>query len=91
MFVERGGRAKNIDELYFNATPDNATTVYKDWQYIDDQRTGTCYAIMYWYLPYWLEPNNQLAIENLKLGLQLELLRAAMNDLEDTYELVSAF
>ena len=46
---------------------------------------------MYWYLPYWLEQNDQLAIENLKLGLQLELLRAAMKDLEANIELVDVF
>ena len=86
LFVERGGIVDSIDELYFNADPDNAKLEYKDWQYIDDQRAGTCYAIMYWYLPYWLEQGDQHAIENLKLGLQLELLRAAMNDFEATIE-----
>ena len=78
MLVEKNGRASNIDELYFNSKPDNATLQYKDWQYIDPQRAGTCYATVYWYLPYWLEQKNQRAIENLKLGLQLELLRAAI-------------
>ena len=86
--VRREGRADSIDELYFNATPDNATTTYKDWQYIDDQKAGTCYAMVLWYLPYWLEQEDQFKIEELKLGLQLRLLRAALNDFEATLKLV---
>ena len=86
LFTEKGGFTGSIGELYFNRLPDNAFTPYKDWQYIDDQKAGTCYAIVFWYLPYWLEQEDQLEIERLKLGLQLELLRAALNDFEGMVE-----
>ena len=80
LFVRHGGNVDSLDELYFRGTPNNATEKYADWQYVDDQRAGTCYAIMYWYLPYWLERGSQLEVEVLKLGPQRELLCAALED-----------
>ena len=91
LFTTKNGVADDIDELYFNAVPDNATTAYSDWQYIDDQKAGTCYAIVLWYLPYWLEQEDQFKIEELKLGLQLELLRVALKDFEGMIELIDEF
>ena len=43
---------------------------------------------MFWYLPYWLEQEDQFKIEELKLGLQLELLRAALKDFEGMLNLM---
>ena len=45
---------------------------------------------MFWYLPYWLEQEDQFKIEELKLGLQLELLRTALRDFEATLNLLDA-
>ena len=89
--IMKSCRERSIDELYFDKSPDNIDVDYRDWQYVDDQKSGTCYAIMYWYLPYWLEQRNPHAVETLKLDLQLELLRAALQYFEFTDSFLQQF